>query len=248
MLSCGLKAAIKEKKPARPEETVKTAAPTEAMFRAVSNSEQGQHERSEHESAGEVHHELRERCAPQHHGSGVLQQRRVRPSPDEQRPDEGDAGSGEEDDDAGETPRRAQQGGCTKAASEAGAAFEKGAVLLDGSLELGTGGHLDALAGRDLDLGAGLRVAARAGGRVDLLERDPARDGDLAALGDSVGDRGEQRVEDTGDGGLALAGGGSDARDELGLGDGLVSHVILQRRRTVASCVGTGSGCSPVVV
>ena len=36
-----------------------------------------------------------------------------------------------------------------------------------------------------------------------------------------------ERVEDTRDGGLALAGGGSDARDELGLGDGLVSHVVV---------------------
>ncbi len=81
-----------------------------------------------------------------------------------------------------------------------GSGLRRGAVeLLDGSLELGASGHLDALAGRDLDLGAGLRVAARASSGVDLLEGDPARDGDLAALGNGVGDRGEQRVEDTGD-------------------------------------------------
>jgi len=36
MLSCGLKAAMNEKNPARPAATVKTAAPTDAMFRAVS--------------------------------------------------------------------------------------------------------------------------------------------------------------------------------------------------------------------
>src|SRR5690606_35710991 len=62
------------------------------------------------------------------------------------------------------------------------------------------------------------------------------RDRDLAALGNSVGDGAEKRVEDTGDGGLALASSACDARDELGLGDGLVSHVILQRQ-SVASIV-----------
>ncbi len=36
MLSCGLKAAMKEKNPASPAETVKTAAPMDAVFRAVS--------------------------------------------------------------------------------------------------------------------------------------------------------------------------------------------------------------------
>src|SRR5690606_28377716 len=82
-----------------------------------------------------------------------------------------------------------------------------GAVLLDGSLQLGAGGHLDALARRDLDLGAGLRVAAGASGRVDLLEGDPAGDRDLAALGDGIGDGAEERVQDARNGGLALAGG-----------------------------------------
>jgi hypothetical protein len=38
MLSCGLKAAMKARNPARPAEIVKTAAPTEAMLSAASNA------------------------------------------------------------------------------------------------------------------------------------------------------------------------------------------------------------------
>ncbi len=49
-----------------------------------------------------------------------------------------------------------------------------GPYLLDGGLELGARGDLDALAGGDLDLLARLRVAARTRGGGDLLEREEA--------------------------------------------------------------------------
>src|SRR4029079_9633981 len=53
----------------------------------------------------------------------------------------------------------------------------------------------------------------------------PPGDRDLAALGDRLGDGGEEGVEHARHGGLALPGRAGDARDEFGLGDGLVGHV-----------------------
>ncbi|OEI68954.1 hypothetical protein Cus16_1444 [Curtobacterium sp. ER1/6] len=89
-------------------------------------------------------------------------------------------------------------------------------VLLDGSLELRAGADLDRVARGDLDGVTRLRVATGARGAVGLLEGDPARDGDLGAVGDRRRDDAEQRVDDAVDGGLALAGLLRDGSDELG--------------------------------
>src|SRR5690606_5934744 len=102
-------------------------------------------------------------------------------------------------------------------------------VLRVRGLELGACGDLHALARRDLDLGTRLRVAARARSRGDLLESDPTGDRDLRALGDGLRDRGEEGVEHAGHCGLALTGRAGDARDEFGLGDGLVGHVMSSK-------------------
>src|SRR5690606_23690838 len=67
--------------------------------------------------------------------------------------------------------------------------------LLDGSLELRTGRQLDAVARGDLDLGARLRVAARARGGLGALGAEEAGDRDLVASGDSRRDLVEERVE-----------------------------------------------------
>src|SRR3546814_124553 len=121
-------------------------------------------------------------------------------------------------------------------------------VLLDGCLQLRARGDLDALARGDRDLLAGLRVAARACRRLDLLERDPTGDRDLAALGDCLGDGGEEGVEHARHGGLALTRRAGDARNEFGLGDGLVSHWVVLPGGRVATFRYIGRGLMPPVV
>ena len=62
-------------------------------------------------------------------------------------------------------------------------------LALGGFLELGARGDLHAVAGRDLDRVAGLRVARGASGTVGALEGQEAGDGDLlVALGDDLAD------------------------------------------------------------
>jgi hypothetical protein len=73
--------------------------------------------------------------------------------------------------------------------------------LLDGGLQLGARGDLDALAGGDLDLCTRLRVAAGASRGGDLLERDPAGIETLlplATASETVEKR-ESRTPDTAD-------------------------------------------------
>src|SRR5689334_16783190 len=64
-----------------------------------------------------------------------------------------------------------------------------GLLPLGGFLELAARGDLHAVAGRDVDRVAGLRVAGGASGTVGALEGEEARNGDfLVALGDDVAD------------------------------------------------------------
>jgi hypothetical protein len=86
-----------------------------------------------------------------------------------------------------------------------GFATGKEQSLLGGCLQLGTSGDLDRVAGGDLDGLAGLRVAARAGGAGGALDGEPSRDGDLDVVGDGVGERREERLEDLVDNSLGQA-------------------------------------------
>src|SRR5215216_5871316 len=96
--------------------------------------------------------------------------------------------------------------------------------LLRRSLELRAGRDLDRVTGRDLELGAGLRVATGASGTGRALDGEPARDGDLRVGANGLGERLEEAAEHGVDGGLALSGRRCDLRDELGLVERLVSH------------------------
>src|SRR5699024_7360263 len=62
-----------------------------------------------------------------------------------------------------------------------------------GTLQLRTSGQLDGVAGLDLDLFTGLRVATLASGTLGALNGEPAGDGELFALGHDIG----EDIEDT---------------------------------------------------
>src|SRR5690606_33676940 len=70
-----------------------------------------------------------------------------------------------------------------------------GSLVRGSSLELRTGRELDGVARRDLDLGAGLRVAALASGTLGALHGQPARDRELVAGGHGFGEGLEDAVE-----------------------------------------------------
>src|SRR5699024_8080335 len=75
-----------------------------------------------------------------------------------------------------------------------------------GTLQLRTSGQLDGVAGLDLDLFTGLRVATLASGTLGALNGEPAGDGELFALGHDIGEDIEDTIEDIRDLRLGQAG------------------------------------------
>ena len=89
--------------------------------------------------------------------------------------------------------------------------------LLDGSLELSAGRELRSLAGRDLDLIARARIAARAFGTFGNTEGTEAAQRNFFALGTRFNNGFDEGIDDLAGVGLGDTGLGGDGINKFGL-------------------------------
>src|SRR5690606_26215318 len=87
--------------------------------------------------------------------------------------------------DRGTTPER-RKGGQDHTSCPPSRNGARPSLVGDGLLQGAAGGDLHAVAGRDLDLLTGLRVAAGTRGALDALDGQQARDLDSLALADGL--------------------------------------------------------------